>query len=199
MSGASLQSDKPLARGFVDPPRCSQQAFRALMDAMARPGIPRALDARLAPPAPLTPELAALALTVLDYETAVWLDPPLTAEPAVADFLRFHTSARLVEQPGDAQFALQYVNGLPTALELFNGGGVVTDELRVGTTWDAVLPAGGACAADLDGDGTVGGADLGILLGQWGTPGVDLDGDGTTNGADLGLLLGAWGAIGACP
>ncbi|MFO0962128.1 MAG: hypothetical protein U0625_04405 [Phycisphaerales bacterium] len=99
----------------------------------------------------------------------------------------------------DAQFSLQYVNGLPTALELFNGGGIVTDELRVGTTWDAVLPAGDACAADLDGDGTVGGADLGILLGLWGTAGVDFDGDGTTNGADLGLLLGAWGSVGACP
>ncbi|MEW6122733.1 MAG: phosphonate C-P lyase system protein PhnH [Pseudomonadota bacterium] len=122
MSGASLQSDKPLARGFADPPRCSQQAFRALMDAMARPGIPRALDARLAPPAPLTPELAALALTVLDYETAVWLDPQLAGEPAVADFLRFHTSARLVEQPGDAQFALIADSAALPAFSLFAQG-----------------------------------------------------------------------------
>ena len=47
---------------------------------------------------------------------------------------------------------------------------------------------------DLDGDGTVGGSDLGILLGAWGTPLGDLTGDGTTGGADLGVLLGAWTA-----
>ena len=48
--------------------------------------------------------------------------------------------------------------------------------------------------ADLDGDGTVNGADLAILLGAWGTPGPgDLDGNGTVNGADLAILLGAWG------
>ncbi|HMN97730.1 MAG TPA: integrin alpha [Phycisphaerales bacterium] len=50
------------------------------------------------------------------------------------------------------------------------------------------------CLADLDGSGMVDGADLGILLGQWGGPGfADLDGNGVVDGADLGLLLGAWG------
>jgi hypothetical protein len=54
-----------------------------------------------------------------------------------------------------------------------------------------------ACAADLDGDGAVGGADLGLLLGNWGLPGVgDLNGSGAVDGADLGALLGKWGA---CP
>jgi hypothetical protein len=48
--------------------------------------------------------------------------------------------------------------------------------------------------ADLNGDGAVNGADLGLLLGNWGQGGAsDLNGDGTTNGADLGLLLGSWG------
>jgi hypothetical protein len=47
--------------------------------------------------------------------------------------------------------------------------------------------------ADLNGDGSVNGADLGILLGAWGTAAADLTGDGTTDGADLGLLLGSWG------
>jgi hypothetical protein len=36
-----------------------------------------------------------------------------------------------------------------------------------------------------------------MLLSGWGTPGnADLDGNGTINGADLGLLLSAWGV---CP
>jgi hypothetical protein len=58
----------------------------------------------------------------------------------------------------------------------------------------ASVPVPPCCPADLDGDGTVGGADLGILLGSWSTAGpTDLDGNGTTDGADLGLLLAAWG------
>ncbi|MDZ4831200.1 MAG: hypothetical protein SGJ09_13515 [Phycisphaerae bacterium] len=47
--------------------------------------------------------------------------------------------------------------------------------------------------ADLNGDGIVGAADLGILLGAWGTSGPgDLSGDGVVGPADLGILLGAW-------
>jgi hypothetical protein len=56
---------------------------------------------------------------------------------------------------------------------------------------------------DLNLDGVVNGADLGLVLGAWGAcpgdvPGClgDLNVDGVVNGADLGLLLGAWGA---CP
>lgn len=48
--------------------------------------------------------------------------------------------------------------------------------------------------ADLNGDGVVDGADLGLLLGAWGGSGLgDINGDGVVDGADLGLLLGAWG------
>ena len=55
-------------------------------------------------------------------------------------------------------------------------------------------PAPTANPADLNGDGSVTGADLGLLLSNWGNPGQgDLNGDGTVNGADLGLLLSAWG------
>lgn len=57
----------------------------------------------------------------------------------------------------------------------------------------AVRPA--AVPGDLDGDGTVAGADLGLLLGAWGACtgcAADLDGDGSVSGIDLGLLLGAW-------
>ena len=56
------------------------------------------------------------------------------------------------------------------------------------------------CPADLNGDGSVTGADIGALLGAWGACpagcAADLDGSGAVNGADLGVLLGAWGA---CP
>jgi len=54
---------------------------------------------------------------------------------------------------------------------------------------------GSSCAGDLDGDGRVNGADLGELLGAWGSadPMADLNADGFVDGADLGELLGAWG------
>lgn len=55
------------------------------------------------------------------------------------------------------------------------------------------------CLADLNNDGQVNGADLGILLGEWNEEGdniADLNGDLNVSGADLGILLGAWGP---CP
>jgi hypothetical protein len=47
---------------------------------------------------------------------------------------------------------------------------------------------------DLTGDGAVGGADLGMLLGAWGSRDAtaDLNGDSIVDGIDLGLLLSAW-------
>ena len=57
----------------------------------------------------------------------------------------------------------------------------------------------GSCPGDLNGDGSVNGADLGCVLGDWGPAACtqsDLDRDGTVGGADLGLLLGYWGS---CP
>src|SRR5690606_29628577 len=41
---------------------------------------------------------------------------------------------------------------------------------------------------DLNGDGFVNGADLGVLLGNWGGSGAgDLNNDGTVDGADVGM------------
>jgi alpha-D-ribose 1-methylphosphonate 5-triphosphate synthase subunit PhnH len=83
----------------------SQSAFRALMDAMARPGEIRTLDS-IAAPAPLAPATAALVQSLADYESPLWLDPAFAAIPAVADWIRFHTGAPIVAAPGDAVFAL---------------------------------------------------------------------------------------------
>lgn len=49
--------------------------------------------------------------------------------------------------------------------------------------------------ADLDGNGTVDGADLGLLLAEWGAVESigDLNCDGVVDGADLGSLLAQWG------
>lgn len=48
--------------------------------------------------------------------------------------------------------------------------------------------------ADLDGDGSVGAADLALLLSQWGTSGSgDISGNGSVGAEDLSALLAAWG------
>jgi len=53
-----------------------------------------------------------------------------------------------------------------------------------------------ACPADLNRDGAVDGADLGLLLNAWGGSAgepADLNADRVVDAADLGLLLAAWG------
>ncbi len=96
----------------------------------------------------------------------------------------------------DATLALASGPALPGAVMLDNGGSFTTDEIRVGSSWESVLPVDHSCHADLNHDGTVNGADIGLMLGGWGGPSGDINGDGTTTGADIGALLGAWGA---CP
>ena len=67
-----------------------------------------------------------------------------------------------------------------------------------GTRYEVSLSCG-TCAPspDLNGDGVVNGADLGLLLSSWGVTGSgvtgDLNGDGVVDGADLGALISAWG------
>ena len=57
----------------------------------------------------------------------------------------------------------------------------------------------GTCAppcapADLDCDGTVGAADLAMLLSNWGGSGQgDLNGDNSVEATDLAIMLSAWG------
>lgn len=95
-----------LAPGFADPVQEAQGAFRAVLDALARPGTPQALPTALRPPPPLTPELAAVALTLADADAPLWLDAALAGSEAVAAYLRFHTGAALVAAPERAAFAL---------------------------------------------------------------------------------------------
>ena len=94
-----------LVPGFSDPVLASQAVFRTVMEAMARPGRIAEIDAAIAPPAPLGTAAAALALTLLDYETPFWLDPALAAAPEVDGWLKFHTGAPRTADPASAAFA----------------------------------------------------------------------------------------------
>ena len=57
----------------------------------------------------------------------------------------------------------------------------------------AQVPTVPATPGDVNGDGRVDSADLGMLLSNWGNPGAgDLDADGVVNSNDLGILLSGW-------
>lgn len=97
-----------LGRGFDEPAHAAQQVFRALLEAMSRPGRIQTLPADvlddIEPPG-LGRGLTALLLTLLDAETSAWLGAPL-ASRAAADYLRFHTGVRMHDTPDTAAFAV---------------------------------------------------------------------------------------------
>jgi alpha-D-ribose 1-methylphosphonate 5-triphosphate synthase subunit PhnH len=94
-----------LERGFSDAVLSAQTAFRAVLDAMARPGTTPVMSSDAGVPAGLAPATATLALTLFDHDTPIWRDEALNSE-AIAQWLRFHTGAPLTGDPAQAAFAL---------------------------------------------------------------------------------------------
>lgn len=111
------------AAGFDDPVQQSQQAFRALLDAMARPGRITTVETEVGHPDGLAPALAAALLTLADLDTPVWLGPGFDSD-IMKTWLRFHSGAPLAAQPAQAAFALLDAAQMP-ALDSFSFG---TDE-----------------------------------------------------------------------
>jgi alpha-D-ribose 1-methylphosphonate 5-triphosphate synthase subunit PhnH len=107
--------------GLADPPLDGQRIFRSVLEALSRPG--RIVDAAAAiqPPAPLHPATAAVCLTLLDFDTPLWLDDAAT-RPDVVEWLKFHCSMPLASEPGVAHFALiADAEGMP-GLDAFDAG-----------------------------------------------------------------------------
>lgn len=107
-------------RGFGDPALASQAAFRRALDALSRPGRVVTIDCDAEVPPGVDPAACALALALLDQDTALWCAPSLGAS-CVGGYLRFHTGCALVARPEAAHFALAAGADLP-ALERFAAG-----------------------------------------------------------------------------
>jgi alpha-D-ribose 1-methylphosphonate 5-triphosphate synthase subunit PhnH len=90
-----------LSPGFADPVQDAQSCFRAVLDAMARPGRLYTIRGIPAPP-PLCAAAASVLLTLTDHETPLWLD---AAAREAGAWTAFHTGAPLTELE-QAVFAL---------------------------------------------------------------------------------------------
>lgn len=92
-----------LAPGFADPVIDAAHGFRAMLDAMARPGTIHSVGEALNPPAPLGRAAAAVLLTLADHDAPVWL-PDETGKDA-RRWLAFHAGAAVVAERARAAFA----------------------------------------------------------------------------------------------
>jgi alpha-D-ribose 1-methylphosphonate 5-triphosphate synthase subunit PhnH len=90
------------APAFVDPVAQSQLAFRALLDAIARPGTIVTLPEPAGAPEGLSPAQAAIALALADGDAAVWLGGGTVA---ARSWIAFHTGAPQAAEPSQARFA----------------------------------------------------------------------------------------------
>lgn len=109
----------PLLSDFDDPVHDSQSVFRTVLQALARPAQTYTLPMVTAAPNDLTPAMAAIALTLLDFETPTWVSD---LHPDTRDWLRFHTGCPIVETIGEARFAfVNRADRLPD-LERFQAG-----------------------------------------------------------------------------
>ena len=111
-----------LPAGFADKVLSAQSTFRSVMDAMARPGSVQRIVSSAGAPAALMRGTAAIALTLFDHDTPVWLDPLLTATSDVTNWLKFHTGAPVIADSSICSFALVGDAKTLPALDRFSFG-----------------------------------------------------------------------------
>ena len=99
-----------LTGGFRDAPKDAAFAFRAVMNAMAKPGEINSVTGA-EPPAGLSIAAGVVLLTLCDPETPLYLAPS-PDRPELRDWITFHTGAPFVPASA-AQFALGTWDELP--------------------------------------------------------------------------------------
>lgn len=113
-----------LSAGFGDPVHEAQAAFRAVLEALSRPGQHMAIG-RPVKGLALGPAMAHLLLALTDDNTPVWWQQPGSG---ATEWLRFHTGASVAAAPGDVAFAVIGDVGTMPALHLFAAGSAESPE-----------------------------------------------------------------------
>src|ERR1700680_2175268 len=111
-----------LPAGFADKVLSAQSTVRAVMDAMARPGSVQRIVASSGAPAAMMRGTAAIALTLFDHDTPVWLDPLMSDTSEVTKWLKFHTGAPVIADSSICSFALVGDADALPALDRFSFG-----------------------------------------------------------------------------
>lgn len=102
-------------------------------------------------------------------------------------------AVELEPEHGSATWKVELITATGFELDVFVDAGVPSSSgCYYGCYY--VRAAVNFAPSDLNQDGVVNGADIGLLLGLWGSfdPINDLNGDGVINGGDLGVMLGSW-------
>ena len=124
------QPNTLLVAGLTDPVHASQQAFRQVLDALARPGQIRVIGGAL-PGVALGGAMARLLLSLTDDETPVYWQErstDTTANRGLQDWLQFHTGAKAAERAADASFAVVTQPLQAPALETYAQGSAASPE-----------------------------------------------------------------------
>lgn len=108
-----------LPPGFADKVLSAQSTFRSVMDAMARPGSVQRIVPMAGSPGLMMRGTAAIALTLFDHDTPLWLDARMSEGSDVVKWLKFHTGAPVVQDSSIASFALISDGVLLPTLERF--------------------------------------------------------------------------------
>src|SRR5258708_8436032 len=111
-----------LPAGFADKVLSAQSTFRSVMDAMARPGSVQRIVASAGAASPMMRGTAAIALTLFDHDTPIWLDQRMSETSDVAKWLKFHASAPVVQDSSICSFALIGDASALPALDRFSFG-----------------------------------------------------------------------------
>ena len=117
-----MTTSAELPAGFADRVLSAQTTFRTVMDAMARPGTVRRVTAGVGTPPSLMRGTAAIALTLFDQDTPIWLDGGMAATPDIAKWLKFHCGAPVIADCSVCSFALASHGDALPAFDRFSLG-----------------------------------------------------------------------------
>ncbi len=120
--------------GFEKPVEAAQACFRVLLQALSRPGkkenislLPPSIDHGCPVDAKAMTGFLAIALSLCDSDTSIWLDDHLQC-PELKQHLRFHCASPLVTLPEKAHFAfISHVQTMPRLQDFCQGSAAYPD------------------------------------------------------------------------